>query len=83
MRRGLLVALVYTAIWEGVVSRFGSGLARLSVRQYTTSALAGLRDRPPPFDGVAGPTAIVVLVVLVVGGAVATTLLLRSHRTRA
>lgn len=83
MRRGLLLALVYTAIWEGIVSRFGAGLARLSVREYTMSALAGLRDRPAPFDGVSGPIAIVVLVLLVVGGAVATTLLLRTHRVRA
>ena len=82
VRRGLLVALVYTAIWEGVVSRFGTGLARLSVRQYTMSALAGLRDRPAPFEGVSGPIAIVVLVLLAVVGAVATTLLLRTHRSR-
>lgn len=83
VRRGLLVALVYTAVWEGIVSRFGTGLARLSVRQYTMSALAGLRDRAVPADGVAGGVAITVLLGLVVVGAVGTTLLLRGHRTRA
>ena len=83
VRRGLLVALVYTAIWEGVVSRFGRGLAQLSVRQYVLSALAGLRDRPAPPDGVSAGVAIVVLLALVVVGAGLTTWLLRTHRTAA
>lgn len=83
VRRGLLVALLYTAIWEGVVSRFGAGLARLSVRQYVMSALAGLRDRSVPAGGVSGGVAVVVLLALVVVGAVLTTVLLRSHRSGA
>lgn len=83
VRRALLVGLLYIALWEGVVARFGTGLARLSVRQYALSLLAALQDDPAPSGGVSGPVAAVVLVGLVVAGTIVTTLLLRTHRSRA
>jgi ABC-2 type transport system permease protein len=82
-RRALIVGLLYSAIWEGVVARFGTGLARLSIREYTLSVLAGLRGAPVPAGGVSGTTAIVVLLGVVVAGGALTTVLLRAHESRA
>jgi ABC-2 type transport system permease protein len=82
-QRALLFGLLYTAIWEGVVAGFGTGLARLSVRQYVTSLMAGLRGEPVPDAGVSTVTAAVVLIGLVVVGLAVTTGLLRRHISRA
>jgi ABC-2 type transport system permease protein len=82
-RRALLAGLFYVAVWEGVVARFGTGLARLSVRQYALSVVAGIRGRTPPTGGVEAVTAVVVLVGLVVVGGLLTTRLLRTHESRA
>lgn len=83
VRRALLLGLLYTAIWEGVVARFGTGLARLSVRQYALSVQAGLQGDRVPSGGVSGTTAIVVLLLLTVAGAALTTAFLRTHEARA
>lgn len=82
-RRALLAGLLYVAIWEGVVARFGTGLARVSIRQYTLSVLEGLRGGTPPDGGVSTTTAIVVLVAVTLAGAAATTWMLRGHESRA
>lgn len=82
VRRALLVGLLYTAIWEGVVARFGTGLARLSVRQYALSVQAGLQGERVPQGGVSGATAIVVLLLLAVAGTALTTWFLRTHEAR-
>lgn len=82
LRRALLIGLVYSAIWEGVVARFGTGLARLSVRQYALSVQAGLEGSSPPPGGVSATTAVVVLLALVVVGGALTTRFLRTHETR-
>ncbi len=82
-RRALLAGLAYIAVWEGIVARFGTGLARLSIRQYALSLFDALRGARPRGGGVEGITALVVLVALVVVGALLTTWLLRIHESRA
>ena len=36
---GLWLGLLYLVLWENVVSRFGSGMARLSIRSYLQTML--------------------------------------------
>jgi ABC-2 type transport system permease protein len=82
-RHALLFGLLYTTIWEGVVAGFGTGLARLSVRQYVESLQDGLRGDPITDVGVAGPVAAGMLVVIVLAGTGVTTWFLRGHVSRA
>ena len=82
-RHALLAGLLYVAIWEGVVARFGTGLARVSIRQYALSVVAGLRGDPPPTGGVGSWTGVLVLLGIAVAGAAVTTWLLRRHESRA
>lgn len=82
-RRALLFGLLYTAAWEGIVARFGTGLARLSLRQYGLSVFDAIRGARPRGGGVEGATAVVVLLALVAVGALLTTWLLRTHESRA
>ena len=82
-RHALLVGLLYVAIWEGVVARYGTGLARLSVRQYALSVVAGMRGDAPPTGGVAPVTGVVVLLAVTLAGAAITTWFLRTHESRA
>ncbi len=81
-RRALLAGLGYVAVWEGIVARFGTGLARLSVRQYALSLYDALRGAASRSGGVAGSTAVLVLLGLVLVGAMATTWFLRTHESR-
>lgn len=81
-RRALLAGLLYSALWEGVVARFGTGLARLSVRQYALSVQAGMEGGAPPPGGVSATTAVVVLLALTMVGVTLTTQFLRTHETR-
>ncbi len=82
-RHALLAGLLYVAIWEGVVARFGTGLARVSIRQYALSVVAGMRGDAPPTGGVAPVTGVVVLLAVTLVGAAVTTWLLRRHESRA
>lgn len=82
VRRALVVGLVYSALWEGVVAGLGTALGRVSIRQYVTSLQAGLQGGPVPEGGVAGPTAATVLAGVVVGALTVATLLLRRHVVR-
>lgn len=82
-RHALLGGLLYVAIWESVVARFGTGLARLSVRQYALSLVAGMRGNAPPPGGVGTGTAVVVLLAVALAGAGITTWFLRTHESRA
>ena len=82
-RHALLAGLLYVAIWEGVVAAFGTGLARVSIRQYALSVVAGMRGEAPPTGGVTPVTGVVVLLGVALAGAAVTTWLLRTHESRA
>jgi ABC-2 type transport system permease protein len=82
VRRALVVGLVYSALWEGVIAGLGTALGRVSIRQYVTSLQASLEGQPVPDAGVTGTTAAVVLGGVVVGALAVATVLLRRHVVR-
>jgi ABC-2 type transport system permease protein len=82
VRRALIVGLVYIAVWETTLSRVADTAARLSLRQYATSLLAGLRGQPPPDRGVTALVAGVTLGVVVVAAVGLTTRWLERTEVR-
>ncbi len=82
LRRALLVGLLYSAIWEGIVAGVADGLARLSIRAHGQTVTTWLDGATLTAGPVTGPTALLVLTGLTVGGLLATAGLLRRHVAR-
>jgi ABC-2 type transport system permease protein len=63
---GLWLGLLYLVLWENVVSRFGSGMARLSIRSYLQTMLQRGTDVPIDLADRASWASIVIPLVVAV-----------------
>jgi ABC-2 type transport system permease protein len=65
--RALVIGLVYTLIWEGVVAGLLEGTRYLSIRQATLGVAAALGGKRPGSEPLDPTISIVILVVVIVG----------------
>ncbi|HEY0443377.1 MAG TPA: ABC transporter permease [Candidatus Limnocylindrales bacterium] len=82
--RALIVGLIYTLVWEGVLASILAGTRILSVREATLAVAGGFADLNGRTDGALEPVAGVVLLCLAIGlGFVAATNRLMAWEIRA
>jgi len=65
--RALIIGLVYTLIWEGVVAGLLEGTRYLSIRQATLGVAAALGGKRPGAEPLDLPISVVILGVVIVG----------------
>jgi ABC-2 type transport system permease protein len=80
--RALVVGLVYTLLWEGVLAGLLEGTRFLSIRQATLGLAAALSGADVGVDPLAPVVAVAIVVVAIVGGFVVATLALRRFEIR-
>ena len=80
--RALVVGLVYTLLWEGVLAGLLEGTRFLSIRQATLGIAAALSGADVGVDPLAPPVAVAIVLVAIVGGFAVATLALRRFEIR-
>jgi len=65
--RALVIGLVYTLIWEGVVAGLLEGTRYLSIRQATLGVAAALGGKRPGSEPLDPTISVVILAVVIVG----------------
>ena len=80
--RALVVGLVYTLLWEGVLAGLLEGTRFLSIRQATLGLAAALSGADVGVDPLAPVVAVAIVVVAIVGGFVVATMALRRFEIR-
>jgi len=80
--RALVIGLVYTLIWEGVVAGLLEGTRFLSIRQATLGVAAALGGKRPGADPLDPAISIVILTVVTVGALVIATRQLARFEVR-
>jgi hypothetical protein len=76
---GIWLGLLYLVLWENVMSRFGEGMARLSIRSYLVTVLSWGTDREIDLANRADVAAILVPIAVALAAAALTS---RALQTR-
>jgi ABC-2 type transport system permease protein len=80
--RALVVGLVYTLLWEGVLAGLLEGTRFLSIRQATLGLASALSGADVGVDPLAPVVAVAIIAVAIVGGFVVATMALRRFEIR-
>ena len=80
--RALVVGLVYTLLWEGVLAGLLEGTRFLSIRQATLGLASALSAADVGVDPLAPVVAVAIIAVAIVGGFVVATMALRRFEIR-
>ena len=82
--RALILGLIYTLVWEGVLAGILAGTRSFSIREATLTVAEALAPAGAGIDGDVEPSgAVVLLLVVAVGGLAVATVRLRSWEVRA
>lgn len=80
--RALIVGLVYTLLWEGVLAGLLEGTRFLSIRQATLGLAAALTDTDVGVDPLDPMTSVLIIAAAIVGSFAVTTVALRRYEIR-
>jgi ABC-2 type transport system permease protein len=80
--RALVIGLVYTLLWEGVLAGLLEGTRFLSIRQGTLGVAAAITGHDPGVEPLAPAVSLGILITAIVGGFLVATWALRRFQVR-